>query len=468
MIRVIALLIVLVGAVAPATRAASSDGEVDRLSGELERYPDDPALARALARAQLERGDAEAAIATLRGFAAAHPEQRPQLAQLLGRALYEQGDLAAARSALEEAIVHRDDAALAHFYLGLVLLRSGDASAASRELSRAAQLDDGLADSMRRTSAPAPKRDASHWYERFAFAGGTGVEYDTNPTLAADDEALTSLSDTGADYSFVDDVAVAAQLVRTERSVVTASYRFEESRHGDLDELDVQSHGAGLGGILALGSRAFLRIDGSAAFQQLDHESYLQAWSVGPALGYAFERHGLLVLRGFAEQRDFADTPPLPSLERDGWRYGAALQHNLPVTLWAPGLLSSQIQYARTRTDAETDLFGFDSAFDSNFVGADTGLSIPLGLGIRLESRLLVGYERFDDDNVIEFLSTADAGAGRRRDTLVDVTLSLVRPLSALLDLELRVRESRRFSNVGVYDSDRQVIGTYVRFHFDP
>jgi tetratricopeptide (TPR) repeat protein len=461
-----ALVAVLLGLLAPAARA---ENDLARLSAELALHPDDPALVRALARAQLERGDAEAAIATLRTFADQHPEQRPQLAQLLGRALYEQGELGPARASLEEAIAYREDAALAHFYLGLVLLREGDAAAASRELTRAAQLDRGLADSIRKTTAPVPQREAPHWYERFAFAVGTGYEYDTNPTLAGD-ESLSTLSDTGSDFRLVDNVAVGVELLRTERSAINLSYRYDESRYNDHEELDLRSHGAGLGGVLALGSRGFLRLDGGAAWQQLDHANYLQAWSVGPALGYASEGYGLVQLRGFAEQRDFAETPLLPSLERDGWRYGAALQHNLPVQLWAPGLLTSQLQYARTRTDAET--VGFDSAFDSNFYGADTGLSIPLFLGIQLQSRLLVGYESFDEENVIAFLTddavTPDPHPDRRRDTLVDATLSFVRPLSKLIDIELRVRESRRFSNVGVYDSDRQVIGTYLHLHFDP
>lgn len=467
MIRVIALMLVLLGAVVPAARAQSSADDVGRLSGELAQHPDDPALVRALARAQLERGDADAAVSTLLGYAAAHPEQRPQLAQLLGRALYERGDLAQARAALEQAIAHREDNALSHFYQGLVLLRSGEAAAASRELSRAAQLDPGLADSMRRTTAPAPK--VRHAVDRFAFALGSGVEYDTNPTLAGD-ESLAAVSDTGSDFRFVDDFAVAAQLLRTERSAVTLSYRFDESRHVDHDELDFRAHGAGLGGVLALGSRAYLRLDGSAANQQLDDENYLNAWSVGPALGYGFERHGLLQLRGFAEQRDFADTPLVPAMDRDGWRYGAALQHSLPVQLWTEGLLTSQLQYARTRTDLET--VGFDSAFDSHFYGADVGLAIPVGLGFQLRSRLLVGYESFDEESVVAFITDDDAvpdpHPDRRRDTLVDATLSIVRPLTERIDFELRVRESRRFSNVGVYDSDRQVVGTYLRFHFDP
>jgi tetratricopeptide (TPR) repeat protein len=457
--RLVLALALLLASLAPAAAAPPADGEVARLAAALAEHPDDAALARALARAQLERGDVDAALATLRGFAARHPEQQPQLAQMLGRALYEKGELAPARAALEQALVHREDAALSHFYLGLVLLKSGDAAGAARALSRAAQLDPTLAGGIRRAGgagAPAPAAG------RFAVRLGSGFEYDSNPSLAGD-ESLSSLLDEGSDVRWVYDAALGARLLRTENGLVTASYRFEESRHDEQDALDLQTHSVGLAGLLALGSRAFARFDAGAALQRLDHEGYVDAWSAGPALGFSFERLGLVQLRAFGGERAFDDAAPLPSLERDGWHWGAALEHRLPVTLWAPGLLTSSVQYARTRTDGDTDLFGFGPAFDSRFIGAETGLAIPLAFGVRLESRLLAGYERFDEDNVIEFLDSGASGE-RRRDTVLDATLSLVRPLGDWLELELRLRESLRLSNVGAYDSDRFLVGTYLRF----
>jgi hypothetical protein len=69
---------------------------------------------------------------------------------------------------------------------------------------------------------------------------------------------------------------------------------------------------------------------------------------------------------------------------------------------------------------------------------------------------------------VVQFLSEGDPGPERRRDTIVDVSLSLIRPLTSLIDLELRLRETRHVSNVDAYDWDRQIVGTYLRLHFTP
>lgn len=473
MSRRMAVLGLVLGVLAPAVQAAPSVADIANLSAALAEHPDDPALARALARAQLERKETDAAIQTLRAFGAQYPEARPQLAQLLGRALYEKGQLAQARTVLEQAIAHREHDALAHFYLGLVLLRSGDADGAGRELARAVELDASLGRSLHEATAP-PRESGSGFFERFSFAGGSGAEYDTNPRLASDEE-LADLPGGDTDFRWVYDATLAANVFRTEQGAVRARYRFEESRHDDLEELDSQWHAVGVGGVLSLGPRAFVKLDGSATLERLDHEKYLDAWSAAPALGYALDGMGLLQLRGFAEQRDFADSPDLPVLERDGWRYGAALQHRLPVQLWSSGMLTTQLQYARTRTDGETtalDAESFDSAFDSSFLGADVGLAIPLAFGFRIQSRLLFGYESFDEENAVAFLTDEsdppDPHPVRRRDTLLDVSLSLVRPISKWIDFELRLRETRRSSNVDVYDSDRQLVGTYLRVHFDP
>src|SRR5215470_9860729 len=133
---------------------------------------------RAVARAHLERGEPDAAIALLEEFGARWPEAKPALAQLLGRALYAKGDLAGARAELEQAVSHRPDDALAHLYLGLVLGKSGDSEGAAHELHIARETDPSLFPSAR-PREPTPFLDG-----HFSFVGGAGIEYDTNPTVA--------------------------------------------------------------------------------------------------------------------------------------------------------------------------------------------------------------------------------------------------------------------------------------------
>jgi tetratricopeptide (TPR) repeat protein len=448
----------LLGAAAAAAGAERPAGDVAVLSAELEKHPHDPALVRALARAHLERGDAGAAAGLLRAFGERHPEQRPALAQLLGRALYLTGELDEARRELEIALAHRPDDALAHLYLGLVLWRSGDPDGAARELRTAGEQDPSLLLGER------PREPATLAGGHFTVMGGSGVEFDTNPLVEGEEGSTPSQGD---DFRLVYHAGLGTQLVRTESSVVSASYRYDGSKHDELGELDMGAHGVGLTGAHSFGGGVFARLDGAAGFQRLDHDDYVDTQSLAPVLGFQLGERGIVQLRASAERRDFADDPDdaNASLDRDGWRYGAALSHTLPLERWPGARLSTQLSYARTLTHGSNDADGFGSAFDSNWYAADAAFLLPVGLGIRMETRLLVGYERFDEENAIQF--AADGERVRRRDTVVDTSVSLRRPLSKHVDVELRVRDSRHFSTAGVFDYDRQIVGTYLRFQFD-
>ena len=461
--KLLAVLCLVLGAAAAPAAGAPSDAELAVLSADFDRHPDDPAVARALARAHLERGEIDAAIDGLRTLGARLPQHRAALAQLLGRALYLKGDLAAARAELELAVAHRPDDALAHFYLGLVLMKSGDAEGAARELQIAQRIDPGLLPKAR-------PRGVMPWLDgHFSLMGGSGVEFDTNPTIEGEESFSTGES--GDDFRLLYHAGLATQLLRTEQDALTASYRFDQSEHDHLDELNLQSHSFGLGGVHAFGNGVFARLDGGTALLQLDHASYLDSWSLAPSVGVQLDGLGVVQLRGTAEQRSYADAPSQPSLERDGWRYGAALSHVLPIERWAGARLTTQLQYARTLTQAGTDADGFGSAFDSNWISADAAFSVPIPFGVRMETRLLVGYERFDEENRTQYdadlLSDPDPRRIRRRDTVIDTSLSFVRPLGRLADLELRLRDTRHGSTTSIYDWDRQIIGTYLRLHFD-
>lgn len=448
---------------AASAAAATSDDALARLASAVAERPSDAALARALARAQLERGDAEAALATLRAHVARNPGDRAKLAQLLGRALYAQGELDEARAAFAQAIARRETDALAHFYQGLVLLRLGEREAGARELERAEQLDPDLSERVRSPLPPA----RSAWrkvLERAAFAGGVGLEYDTNSSLESDEGIATPGDREDERLSYTG--AFSARLLRRDSGDLSLGYRFGESRHEDSDDLDVQSHAAWLGGALAFSGNWFGRLDGGAALHRRDHTTYLRTASLASGVGIRSERFGLFELRVQTELREYEDLPSLPSLERDGWRFGGALRSSLPVTLGAPALITTQLSYARMLTDGERDLLGFGPAFDSHFGGLDWALRAPLPLGFRVEARLALGLESFDARNVTDYLS--DDGVGdlqpeRRLDHVIDASLSLSRSISRWLEFELRARETRHFSNVDLYDWDRQIFGTYLR-----
>ena len=233
-----------------------------------------------------------------------------------------------------------------------MLHRSGDADGAARELRIAEEQDPELFQSAR-------PRESTAWLDgHFSFMGGSGVEFDTNPTIEGEEGSTPS---NGDDFRLVYNAAIATQLVRTEASALSRATASTGAATTSSSELDLTAHGLGLGGVHAFENGAFARLDGGAGFQRIEHDDYLDTLSLAPTLGFSLGERGVLQLRAVAEQRDFAAEPAAAdaSLERDGWRYAAALSHTLPLERWPGAYLVTQLQYARSLTHGGTDANGF-------------------------------------------------------------------------------------------------------------
>ncbi|HEU4428206.1 MAG TPA: hypothetical protein VFT98_05600, partial [Myxococcota bacterium] len=354
--------------------------------------------------------------------------------------------------------------ARAHLAAGIALRMAGRLPEAHAALARAQQLDPRLAERVRAT-ALAP---ASGWRrigERISLYGQSALEYDTNATLEGD-ESTSAIPGGPSDGRVGFQGGIRTSLLERDDAALSLGYRFDENHYLEHDALDVQSHAASLGAALAPAPRWLVRLESGAARLRLDGSPYLQMASVATALAWRSETRGTFELRSFGERRAYEDPPALPSLERDGWRTGASLRHVLGFRLGAPAQLATQLSYARMLTEGSRDLDGFGPAFDSHFSGIDTALRVGLPFELRADARLAFGLEQFDERNVIAFQSSGQLV--RRRDHIVDASLGLARPLGQWLELELRVRETRHFSNVELYDWDRQIVGTTLRFYWQP
>ncbi len=462
--KLLAALAIAAGLAGGASALPKAD---DFLRSAAAAHPDDPAVARAFAAELISRGAAAEALTVISEQIARDPARRPGFAQLLGRAQLATGDLAGARAALHEAIAHREHDAVAHLYLGLTELRLGDRASAERHLARAEELDPRLTERVRaasRQSASASPRGLA----RLSVAAGAGVEYDTNSTLEGDED-ITALPGDRADSRLRYDAAFGVVLFRDERAEIATGYRIDESRHSDLETLDVQSHALFLGATTAVSPHAYARFEAGAALNRLDDRTHSHSASLASTLGWSLDRRGAFQLRTHAERRDHVDAPALPSLERDGWRFGGGLRHSLPTAFLAPGVFVTQLSYARTLTEGSHDPFGLGPAFDSHFGAVDASWLCALPASLRLDARLGLAAEHFDARNAVDFLSddgVGDPNPDRRCDYAVDASVTLSRPLTRFLDLQLRARETRRFSNVDVYDWDRQVVGTQLRLRW--
>ncbi len=84
-----------------------------------------------------------------------------------------------------------------------------------------------------------------------------------------------------------------------------------------------------------------------------------------------------------------------------------------------------------------------------------------LEASVATDARFALGYAKYRNPNVFDFLFSLDAD--RRRDLYGELGVKLTRPIHRFVQLELAWRGIRRASNVELYDYDRHVVGLYVR-----
>jgi Flp pilus assembly protein TadD len=497
--RLRAILVLAAGLAGVAPLAHATTGGADpasRLAAAAAAHPGDPDLGWAHLRSLLEDGQNDAALAALRAFEVRFPGRRPEAARLEGRLLLETGDAAAAERALAAALGRDPDDALAWLWHGLALRRLGRHDEAARALERAGKLEPALrAESLalrgmdrlaggdreggRRlledaarvglvTTAPdrTARPAASSRAPLLELSARTGVELDSNvtldpgldlPTLAGDAEDVRILWGGGATW----------RPLRGERLGLALGYRYDQTRHDELEAYDLESH-AGIASVTWRATeRMALRFDGRFADLALDGEGYLESSLVQPNVFLGLgSRAGLL--RGFArfERQRFDEEPVLSSLERDAEVLGGGLGHSLPLPFLRPGAwLDLEGSFDRTQSEASRDLFGLAGAYDHDrFRGAlELGVPLPLRITARLGGS--AARERYAYRSVVDLLTDDGVGTadpGRRRDTVLEGRLGLERPVGRGIAVELAWRGTRRVSSVDLYDYDRSVVGLYL------
>jgi tetratricopeptide (TPR) repeat protein len=486
----------------PGAHASEAD-DLARLVLAADSYPDDPDLAWAAAIALARAGD-PVAIDRLAAFEARWAALRPEVAFELGKALAVAGRDTEALAAFDRALAREPESGVTLLHRALVLRRLGRGEEADRDLERAAALEPELApeallvrgvlhaergdrSEAERLLLGAVELDAGGEAARRArillggrpsgLAGGrlsllaqSGFEYDSNVTL---DSGLPILG-SGSNRQDVRSTFAAGallQALRSERASLTLGYRFDGSLHVDLSDYDLENHLLLASAGLRASERTLARLDGIYDYARLDRDGYAQTLLVRPNLYVALgERVGLLRVYGDVGRQTYLEQPSLSSLDRDGLVWGVGLEHAVPVPGFAGAVATVGGRYSRLGTDAETDLLGFEGAYDHARSEGGLALEAPLPGRLRGRASFGIGRERYDNDNVIDFLT--DDGEGTlspvpRRDWVTDASLVLVRPLNRFLDVETGWRFTYRDSNVDLYTYDRHVFGVQFRVHVE-
>lgn len=446
-------------AVALLTEAVAADREDHQA-----RYQ----LALALSR----QGDYSAAVTAFQQLPPTFSQQLPQLPFEYGFAAYRAANYAVAEPILRVATAQPSATPLAHYYLGVVRFRLHDysgsldplqqAASGAQEIAPAAHflrarallalgqpaaasaaaqpLIDHHADSIYLNPARELQATAATLMgEGWRFRAEVGVAHDDNiallaDTLAPSDAGLAQRSDRRLQIA-------AAARYRQQRGDWQWQFGYDlfSSRHQQLATYDLDSHAITLDlrpttdpesalswGVVLLGQHA-----------QLGHNGYLNTLSLLPNLHYRHSEGTLSLLRLQLQHRDYLN-------ERSDSRDGNTLQLGYRHYWHDDGWRS----YVGTRIDSE-----------GSARAADRYRALQLELG---------GDRSWHDYRFAIALQFAArdyyANLTDRADQRREVTLSVTRPVTPQLDLELRSSWLDNRSSLDNYDYDRQQLLLLLRW----
>ena len=492
----------LIVVAAPSSHGAplQEDTALARIERAARTHPEDPDLAWALAQRLAHAGRADETLAITHRHLERWSQRRPDAARVMAEALLDGGSPDAARTLLDEALLRKPPSGpllftrgLAHRAEGRIALANLDFEAASRlepellgeallvralghldlgEEERAVVLlqellrQDPTGEAAIRARLILRRREKLALEPSWRLEAYGGVEWDENVTLESSENEVpaSGRSDVrgiwglgGSWRAWVDDTRA-----------LTLGYRYDQTAHEDLERFDILANTFFASLSWRLRDRWALRFDGVGWSVLRDGDSELGGGSLRPSLLYSFGR-GRGVLRGFAqvELLEFDDEPAFEQWDRDAVSVGAGLEYVLPLVpdeAWT----SLSVSYQRTITGSEPsgDSSGLDGDFDHDSwrLRLAGRLGLPLGVIARVDA--LYVHDDYANDNLSHFLSTL-GGLRRREDDTLSGGVTLERSLTKHVALELYWRGTRRYSNVAVFDYDKQVAGALLRFSTD-
>jgi tetratricopeptide (TPR) repeat protein len=477
-------------ALALAPVAAADSPALDRLEQAVAEHPEDPDLRWALARALARADRLEEAVATLAESVRRWPDHRADAELNLGVWLYELERDAEAATHLERALRRDPSSGAANLYLGLAYKHLGRFAEAEAALAAAARSEPELRDDaallqalmrldlgdeaggerlLHRAIALDPEGDPARSARlilgerarprppRIELEAVAGVEYDSNVVLDGGTD-LPGLTGDREDARFTWGSTLTTRPVISDRWMLTAGYRYDQSAHLDLHDYDTRGHTGFLSAQLGASDRVVLRMDGLIGYAELGRDPYLLSGTLRPNLLLVIgPRAGALRLFGEVESLDYDESVFLPSLERDGWGWGGGLEHAVAIPGWEGAWGTLGASFRRSETEGSSDLLGFDSAYDHDRWRGLLRLGLPLAWRLRSELSFALGHERYDHRNVIDFLTGVLGGgsldpsdARRRRDLVAELRIRLLRPVTRFADAELSWRYFDRGSNVAL------------------
>ena len=460
--------------------AAFGSGDYEAAQREFEvvlaENPEDSAAIQYLGMIDRARGDAEAALAKFALAVDVDPENTDARIEL-ATALLAAGRRAEAARQLDEVLELEPGRAEAHLYLGIVHYRERRYVSAVRQLEKALELDPGLeleasyylglAQAFRGDlgastgafgvveqaepshplgrSAASLRQQLSRRERIWGLSLSAGLEYDSN--IAVTGETAEERDDGRGIVRLRADV----RALEKERGTIDFGYDGYLGVYFNEGSFSQQTHLVWTAGSLQVGpARLSARYDYS--FTTLDlSESFRHLHRLTPGVAIPTGDWGVAQAYYQLQYFDYLQPVTDPSFQRSGLHHSAGV--NQFVFLPAP-LTTARL--------GGRGLFFFPEGTEFAFKGFELsgGGGVELPLGAQLELLYVFQLRNYDNDSAF----ANPPGPRRDRSHLLTAECSL--PLADGLELSLAASFVFNGSNVGRFDYNRQVVGSYLTYGF--
>jgi len=455
-----------------------------------------------------ERGDFDAAVGYYRRALALDPDD-VDFRFDLGSALLESGKTAEARAEFDQVLAAEPDRARAQLFAGICAYRAGAYRDSLPLLKRALELDESLrpqalyytglsqahlqdfpaaagAFAQVEQSPLSPLSEsarnlgrqvvpAAEPARRWSLALTAGLEYDSNPTLAGRSFAGITLN-SHKDGRGVYRLQGSYLLYEDDHFSATAGYDGYLSSHFDETFVDLMTHVGYLSTSADFDPVTFdLRYDYAYTWIDAFHtKKFRELNRVTPSVSYRERDWGFSQLYFQFFEEDFKRsllllvTPPpaglsVTALDRDGQRYvvgfnqfffpGAYLPEFLPFTYFRIGALGDF-------RDTDGTEFDYDSWEFSIGFGAELPGKVDLSVLYRLTDR------DYRHDSAFATPGPPAAQLYHRDDLQSRVTFELNRAFGDHWQVSVAGSFSFNDSNVGLYEMNRDIVGSYLTYRF--
>jgi len=449
------------------------------------------------------------ALASLQEVKRLDPRQ-PELDLYFGIAHYHTGDLAAAEKDFEAARRSSPGRADTDLYLGLILLQRSEPRRAAEMLARARRTDadavepvasyyEGLAwsaaredtqarDAFRRVQQLAPESDwaeaagralasAPGWGPRGSFVeASSGVEYNTNVTLAGSDLAPGQVSGR-RDVDTMWSLVAGTEIYRGDRWSLGGLVNYYGNAHTKLWQYDLEYPGSSLWLDYRLTPDTTLRFQTEVNYAWYGYQPYQVLGAMTPQAYHSWHDYGITwayakFLGGsyFFQNVDYPDigTPggfgprgvnEAEARNRDGWGITGGVLHTLPISALDLELRGGFNYYHYWSVGTEWRYTGYEGL---------VGFRKPLLWEFVLDGQAGFLYRPFAHPSTYPQNDTLPLQYANvdRRDNVWQFEVKLERPLTSWLKASFRYYYLDNGSNTAVYNYRQQIWGGYLTVSF--